>query len=546
MSQPARTRFAPSPTGNLHLGSIRTALFNYLIARKTGGQFLLRIEDTDQKRTIAGAEERLFDDLHWAGVNWDEGPIVGGPFGPYRQSERTKIYHQHSHELIQTGSAYRCFCSAERLDALARSRNDQGLAPGYDRKCFDIPKEESDQRASDGEQHVVRLRAPDEYPQFHDLVYGKTGKGLKSKRELYLDDAAYEDPILMKSDGYPTYHFANVVDDHLMKITHVIRGSEWMASTPLHMAIYQAFGWKVPYFAHVALLVDASGQKLSKRDKASDISFYRSQEGVFPDTLDNFAALLGWSHQRRSDVMRLSELEQEFSLKFTKGNATVSFEKLWFLQRCHAQRYINEGGPQFQKMIEDLLSLVKEKYPTSAFQSQSLSKQKETILLLLQSDGRNYSTGPSFLTRNSNFFLSLPVNLPPYQHLDTTIPLSTLRTVSTALTFVPENQWTTQTHSTNIQALTYNSDSPNKSFRKELYHYLRHLLLAGAHGPSIPDTLTILGRDESIRRIMKGVKDTLAVEQVGNISRQRKGLTDKEGEGEGVKIEPIHIDHFKH
>ena len=559
LKTPARTRFAPSPTGNLHLGSIRTALFNYLIAKKTGGQFLLRIEDTDQKRTVPGAEEKLFDDLQWAGVHWDEGPVVGGPVGPYRQSERTNIYQEHSNHLLQAGAAYRCFCSAERLDTLARSRNEKGLGPGYDRKCSDIPQDESDQRAHDGERHVVRLRAPVEYPQFHDLVYGKTGKGAKSKKDLYLDDVAYEDPVLMKSDGYPTYHFANVVDDHLMKITHVIRGSEWMASTPLHMAIYQVFGWQAPYFAHVALLVDAQGQKLSKRDKASDISFYRSAEGVFPDTLVNFAALLGWSHTRKSDVMRLNELEKEFSLKFTKGNATVSFEKLWFLQQRHAQRYINEGGPEFDRIVDDLLSTAQQTYPQSQlFNSPPPSHQKQTLALLLRADGKNYSNPSSFLSRNVHFFLALPTSLPSYIPIDSTIPLSTLRTAATALTFVPPEQWTSSIHAANVSNISSppppsppNSTEPDpesseqqkqeeKAFRKELYHYLRWALLGGAHGPGIPDTMTVLGREESLKRIGTAVKRTMILEQeqgVVDVRNVRGAVGSASGTREGIKIQ---------
>lgn len=557
LKTPARTRFAPSPTGNLHLGSIRTALFNYLIAKKTGGQFLLRIEDTDQKRTVPGAEEKLFDDLQWAGIYWHEGPVIGGPLGPYRQSERTNIYQEHNKHLLVAGAAYRCFCSAERLDMLARSRNEKGLAPGYDRKCFHIPQDESNQRAYDGEQHVVRLRAPDDYPQFHDLVYGKTGKGTKSKKDLYLDDVAYEDPILMKGDGYPTYHFANVVDDHLMQITHVIRGSEWMASTPLHMAIYQAFGWQPPAFAHVALLVDAHGQKLSKRDKASDISFYRSADGVFPDTLVNFAALLGWSHTRKTDVMRLNELEKEFSLKFTKGNATVSFEKLWFLQQRHTQRYINEGGAEFDRIVDDLLTIAKQTYPQSQFfNSQSPPQQKETVALLVRADGKNYSTPSSFLSRNVHFFLPLPTSLPSYIPLDPKIPLSTLRTAATALTFVPPEQWTSSAHAANISNISSfqppafstepdpeTSDQQKqeeKPFRKELYHYLRWALLGGANGPGIPDTMTVLGREESLKRIQSAVKRTMMLEQeqgIVDVRNARGAKVSGSGTREGIKIQ---------
>ncbi|KAL1994956.1 hypothetical protein VTN49DRAFT_1143 [Thermomyces lanuginosus] len=361
-SEPARTRFAPSPTGYLHLGSLRTALFNYLLAKRTGGQFLLRIEDTDQKRTIPGAEERLYEDLQWAGLQWDEGPNVGGPYGPYRQSERTALYQSHANDLIASGHAYRCFCSVERLDALNRQRNQAGLPLGYDRACFDISAEESAERAAKGEPFVVRLKA-DQYPMFDDLVYGKTGQNRTGKKQLELIDRVYDDPILLKSDGHPTYHLANVVDDHHMKITHVIRGTEWMASTPLHVALYNAFQWTPPQFGHVPLLVDRNGQKLSKRNADIDISIFRDRDGIIPDALVNFAALLGWSHTHKSDVFTLAELENIFNLKITKGNATVVFDKLWFLQKAHAQRCAAEGGPAFESLVERTTKVAEQKWP---------------------------------------------------------------------------------------------------------------------------------------------------------------------------------------
>ena len=244
----ARTRFAPSPTGYLHLGSLRTALFSYLLAKRTGGQFVLRIEDTDQKRTVADAELRLMADLRWAGLQWDEGPGVGGPYGPYRQSERRHVYQHHAHRLLDAGHAYRCFCSPARLQALAEHRHRLGLATDYDRACAPLSRAESDERAHRGELHTIRLRAPDRYPAYQDLVYG-TVKPLAKRGPAA--DVSFDDPILLKSDGLPTYHLASVVDDHLMHITHVIRGSEWMPSTPKHVALYSALGWAPPAFAHV-------------------------------------------------------------------------------------------------------------------------------------------------------------------------------------------------------------------------------------------------------------------------------------------------------
>lgn len=310
-STPARTRFAPSPTGYLHLGSLRTALFNYLLARRTGGQFILRIEDTDTKRTIPDAEKRLYEDLNWAGLEWDEGPDNGGPFGPYRQSERSELYKKHTHQLLQSGGVYRCFCSTQRLHKLAHERSKLGLNTEYDRTCARLSQEESVERAAKGESFVVRLKVPDTYPEFQDLVYGKIGSNLRPARR---PNEGYEDPILLKSDGLPTYHLANVIDDHHMQITHVVRGTEWLQATAKHMVIYKAFGWKPPQFAHVGLLTNEDGQKLSKRNLDLDISHFRDTMGIFPETLTNFAALLGWSHTEKSDFLPLEELEKKVSI----------------------------------------------------------------------------------------------------------------------------------------------------------------------------------------------------------------------------------------
>ncbi|KAH8696685.1 glutamyl-tRNA synthetase [Talaromyces proteolyticus] len=494
LNVPARTRFAPSPTGYLHLGSLRTALFNYLVAKKTGGQFLLRLEDTDQKRTIPGAEERLYEDLRWAGLNWDEGPNVGGRYGPYRQSERTALYRKHADSLISSGHAYRCFCSAERLDTLARHRNQQGLPLGYDRKCASIRPEEAEDRAAGGEAHVVRLKT-DGYPMFHDLVYGKTGQNRSGgKKQLEFIDRVYEDPILLKSDGYPTYHLANVVDDHEMKITHVIRGH--------------------------------------KRNADIDISLFKDR-GIMPSALLNFAALLGWSHTSKSDVLTLKEMEEMFNLKITKGNTVVAFEKMWFLQKAHAQRCASERGPEIQE-LEDKSSVVAEEILAAEHQSTE-RPVRDIVTLLLQADAKSYTSPEEFINRNKTFFIA-PSDRPAYEPTtknasSATVSLSALHTAAAALTLTPESHWDIETHRLNIKSYNFAgslnaSDSPSdtdtaaanpiaqdKAFKKELYHYLRWALSAGAPGPGIPETLTILGRAESVRRLQGARELTTPVVQ---------------------------------
>lgn len=526
---PARTRFAPSPTGNLHLGSIRTALFNYLLAKRTKGQFLLRIEDTDQKRTIPGAEEQLCKDLLWAGLQWDEGPTVGGPYGPYKQSERTTIYRDHATELLESKHAYHCFCTSERLDALNRFRHERGLPLGYDRYCAHLSLEESNDRAHRGEVHVVRLRAPDKYAPWHDFVYGNTGKAAKLGGKNVVDNPVYDDPIMIKSDGHPTYHLANVVDDHLMKITHVIRGSEWMSSTPMHLALYKALGWEPPVFGHVPLLVDQNNQKLSKRNFDTDISSFRDKQGIFPDVLVNFAVLLGWSHQQKSDFLPLRQLEEVFDLKFTKGNTIVSFAKLQFLQERYARQYIAEGGEHFQRMVEQvciaLRSMCDEKQLSPALGSRRL---KDVVGLMLRTDWKSYTTAAAFARRCSNFFNPLPSSR-PYEPLSPSHPLSALRVAAASLLLVPSHLWTADVHRDSIAAIkppsvptgaeTKEAADSLKAWKKEVHRFLRWSLMGGASGPPLPELLDIMGRDVCSTRINNAIKKTIQQEQAGHLAK---------------------------
>ncbi|EXJ79845.1 glutamyl-tRNA synthetase [Capronia epimyces CBS 606.96] len=504
--KPARTRFAPSPTGNLHLGSIRTALFNYLLARATHGQFLLRIEDTDAKRTVPGAEERLYEDLTWAGLQWDEGPIVGGPYGPYRQSERLPFYKKHIENLLASGRAYRCFCSSERIDELNRRRHDKGLNLGYDRKCLHLSAEEAEERVHRGHQHVIRFRSPEEWPRYNDLVYGRSGHGAEKTKKLLVDEPVYEDTILIKSDGFPTYHWANVCDDHEMHITHVVRGSEWMASTPLHVALYESLGWMPPLFAHVPLLVDQNRQKLSKRNFDSDISSFR-EKGIFPEALVNFAALLGWSHTQKNDVLDLPQLEALFDLKITKGNTIVSFDKLQYLQIKHARRRVEAQGEHFEQMIRDVAVAVLDRYGAARVM-QFLAKRSlhDVLASILQVGSLPYRTAVDFAAQCSIFFEPVP---PTPQKLEEAgidpAHLHYLRVAATTLCLVPESEWAEAVHHSQLRMLE--QQVPDEAvgaaakWKRDLYHYLRWALLGGERGPGIAVTLQILGRDTSVGKI---------------------------------------------
>ncbi|KAL9624130.1 MAG: hypothetical protein Q9160_001652 [Pyrenula sp. 1 TL-2023] len=475
LDEPARTRFAPSPTGKLHLGSIRTALYNYLLAKHTGGQFLLRIEDTDQKRTIEGAESQLIQDLRRYGLDWDEGPDPlndsqsKGPYGPYRQSLRNDIYRQHAKEIIRTGHAYRCFCSAERLDQLARQRNDMGLPLGYDRKCLNLPADEADAKAAT-DPFVVRLKVPDQYPPFFDMVHCKIGRMLRPKTKLQGQDV-FDDPILLKTDGHATYHFANVVDDHLMKITHVIRGSEWLSSTPLHTALYKAFEWMPPIFCHVPLIVDTEGQKLSKRDEASDLATYEGPGGVYPEVLLNFVALLGWSHTENNDYMTLKKMEELFLPKFTKGNVTLTFEKLHYLQNLHTQRIIKESSayPQeFQSLLDDVQHQVHKQFSKLEVSESALPHLISSLLRAdtkrwLKRKALNTSAAEDFVTRNAFFFIPTPSDLPFRKPLKLIHPKSDIHTAVMALCLTPESAWNTDAIHAAINALIPPSDVPDSS-----------------------------------------------------------------------------------
>jgi glutamyl-tRNA synthetase len=492
---PARTRFAPSPTGYLHLGSLRTALFNYLLAKRTGGQFLLRIEDTDQKRTVADAEQRLFDDLRWAGLQWDEGPEVGGPYGSYKQSERSALYKSHAKKLLDSGHAYRCFCSSERLNALAEHRHKLGLATDYDRTCAGITKEESDDRAHKGELHTIRLKVPDQYPAYKDLIYG-TFKPLKKRG--HVTESSYEDPILLKSDGLPTYHLANVVDDHLMKITHVIRGSEWMPSTPKHIAMYSAFGWEPPEFAHVGLLVDEHGNKLSKRNFDTDITAFKEME-IFPETLTNFAALLGWSHKEKSDVMDLQTLIDKFSLKFTKGNTTVTFGKLHFLQRKHAALRAQAGGKKLDEIIHNVSNLLlsPESPYTNWKEVVGSDNPNHYIRNIILADAENFTNSNEFLYRNDFFFT-------PIRPKPTTIATNDIPARAQMLGDLSEGEWVREKLVAKVEDII-DGRKEGRQAGKEVYHYLRTALTGQERGMRLYDILLILGREEVLRRL--GVKE---------------------------------------
>jgi len=300
-SSPVRTRIAPSPTGEPHIGNMYVALVNWAFARRSGGQFLVRIEDTDRARFVAGAEAMVLEAMRWLGLDYDEGPDKGGPVGPYRQSERLEVYREHIERLMAGGHAYRCFCTAERLKELRQKQG--GEVTGYDRLCRALGADESARRAAGGEPHTVRLAVPQE---------GKTRfeDGLRGPIEI--ENRLVDDQVLLKSDGYPTYHLAVVVDDHLMGITHVIRAEEWIVSTPKHILLYEALGWTPPKFYHLSLIRNPDRSKLSKRRNPTNVLWYR-EEGFLPEAVTNYLGMLGHSMPDGRETFTLEEFRREFS-----------------------------------------------------------------------------------------------------------------------------------------------------------------------------------------------------------------------------------------
>ncbi|MFP4343294.1 MAG: glutamate--tRNA ligase [Anaerolineales bacterium] len=326
-----RVRFAPSPTGYLHIGNIRTVVFDWLYAQQQDGKLVLRIEDTDRTRYVPGAVDFIKESLRWLGMDWDEGPDVGGEYGPYTQSQRLDIYKKYAEELIDRGWAYRCNCTPERLAQVREEQRAQDQVPMYDGHCRRLP----DEAVSVDEPHVIRLKVPEEgETMVHDLLRG----------EVLFDNKLVDDQVLLKSDGFPTYHLAVVVDDHLMEISHVLRGDDWLPSAPKHVLLYEAFGWEPPVFVHVPLVLGPDGKKLSKRHGAVTIDDFRRQ-GYVPDAVFNFLALLGWApgEGEEQEIFTREELIERFALKrINLASAVFSYDKLDWMNGVYVRQMSEE------------------------------------------------------------------------------------------------------------------------------------------------------------------------------------------------------------
>lgn len=339
-----RTRIAPSPTGIAHIGTAYMALFNYAFAKQHGGEFIIRIEDTDQKRLVEGAEQVIYDSLSWLQIPHVEGTDIGGPFAPYRQSERLPLYQEAAHQLVKKGHAYYCFCSAERLEQVRNDQQARHEIPRYDRHCLHLSKEEIEAKLKANEPYVIRMKMPEnQVVTWNDLIRGNVEINTKE-----LDDG-----VLLKSDGFPTYHLAVVVDDHAMEISHVIRGEEWISSTPKHILLYQSFGWEIPQFAHMPLLRNPDKSKMSKRKNDVSIPSYK-QKGYLPEALRNYLCLLGWSHPDGKDIFDLDEFVGKFTIeRMLKTGPIFDIKKLDWMNG----KYIREhtSVEQLQELVKPFL-----------------------------------------------------------------------------------------------------------------------------------------------------------------------------------------------
>jgi glutamyl-tRNA synthetase len=368
-----RVRYAPSPTGYPHVGNIRTALFNWLFARHSGGSFIVRIEDTDINRRVEGAVEAILDGLRWLGIDWDEGPEAGGNYGPYFQSQRLDFYRKTARLLVEAGHAYPCYCSEERL---ARMRTEMAKRKdsmrSYDRHCRDLSPAERAKLEAQGIVPVIRFKTPLEgETRFNDLIKG----------EVVFDNSTLDDLVLLKSDGYPTYHLANVVDDHLMEITHILRADEWLSSTPRHVLLYNALKYEPPLFAHLPMILGEDRSKLSKRHGATSITEYRDQ-GYLPQAMMNFLALLGWSLDDRTELFTWEELIKHFSIeRISKTSAIFNLDKLKWMNGVYIRNlsteqladhlipFLEKGLPQSVKRplsgeyVRQIVPLIRERLP---------------------------------------------------------------------------------------------------------------------------------------------------------------------------------------
>lgn len=476
MSQ-IRVRFAPSPTGYLHIGGLRTALYDYLFARSLGGKCILRIEDTDQSRLVEGAVENLIKSLEQLDLHFDEGPGIGGDYGPYIQSQRLELYHQEAQRLLNSGHAYHCFCTPETLAEMRQQQQEAKQFVKYDRRCLALSEEQVQAKLAAGEPHVLRLKMPDD----HEFVVEDLIRGT-----VQIDASQSDDQVLVKSDGFPTYHLAAVVDDHYMQISHVIRGEEWLSSTPKHIWLYQCLGWEAPQWVHLPLILNQDRSKLSKRMNDVSVESYL-QKGYLKEALINFIALLGWHPADDREFYTLEELCQIFSLdRVSKAGAVFDLTKLdWmngsYLKELPLETIVERSLPYFESA--GLKVPEKDKFhrmvEVARQRSNLLAEIPEYCRMFLETPNLQDKDLQNIQKEDAKQVLSwFAANLPAHFPLDDGKVDSLVKEALAA---------------TGLKA-------------KAFYTPLRLAMLGQAHGPDLPSTFAILGDSEALARIQAALK----------------------------------------
>lgn len=478
-----RVRFAPSPTGILHLGGLRTALYNYLFARANGGAFILRIEDTDQTRLVEGAQENLIQTLNWVGLTPNEGPGIGGNHGPYIQSERKNIYLEKVKTLLSNGSAYHCFCSESRLDLIRRDALRNRQIPKYDNKCRHLPRDVVEEKLQHGVPFAIRFKLQQLTEPFEDLVYGKISYNVANHEG---------DPVIIKSDGFPTYHFANVVDDHLMQITHVLRGVEWQTSTTKHILLYQAFGWKPPKFAHLPLIVKRDGSKLSKRDGDAHVEHLR-MKGFFSEAVLNFVIHVGGGFGKdENKFYSMDEMIEQFSLeKVNVNSGRVDMTKLDQFNQVYIQKLLKtESGKKM--LISKLKYIIANHYDTSVIGKNVLSD--EYILQSLEWAKERIHRLEEMVSPKFNFLWSY-VNSDKQKQTPLTQELKIA--ITNVIMEIPESDFVRDT----IHRLLRNCANECNIPYSEMMGSLRIALCGQKEGPSVGELFEVLGKQEAMSRL---------------------------------------------
>jgi glutamyl-tRNA synthetase len=482
-----RVRYAPSPTGDFHVGGARTALFNYLFARHHGGSFILRIEDTDQKRFNPEAVDRLLRGLRYLGLDWDEGPDKGGPYGPYTQTERLGLYGRYCAQLLEGGFAYRCFCTPERLETASKSRQAKGLNPGYDRFCRNLDPEQGAMRANLGEPHTVRFKAPlDGEITVHDLIRG----------DITFHNSILQDAVLLKSGGMPTYHLAHLVDDHLMEISHILRGDEWVNSLPLHVHLYRAFGWEPPIMAHLPLILNPTGKgKMSKReDRAPDGRllpvFVRSFEetGYLPEAMINYLALLGWSFDDKTEIMSRAELIERFGLGRVNASPAIwNYEKLDHFNGTYIRLL----------SVEDLAGRL-----LPFLEAAGYRVEKEKLLAVVPLIRERITRLSDAVAVADFFFLE---ELPPYNTADLIPPKGDAKLALAVLERARQVLATADFHRESLEAALRPEAEALGLKPGSMFQPIRVAACGRKAAPPLFETLEVLGRDVCLKRIDQAI-----------------------------------------